>query len=256
MYLVTGASFGIGKAVAINLASRGFPVLAVARSSQQLGELAARFPLQIRPVSADLSTQDGPDAILSAMGQSITVSGLVHSAGSRVVAEPFHAINTEDLIDHFRVHVASQIRLTQILQRNAAVHRVLFIDSYSASEPRKEWGAYSIIKAAAQMAARCAAQELGHTVTVRVFPGAVKTGVVEAVIASKAKASEAFSAMERAGKVARPEDVAEFIAAILVDTTDDLVQSVDAWDYNNLEHRALILAPNKNMHRSGGPNGI
>lgn len=169
------------------------------------------------------------------------VSGLVHSAGSRVVPEPFQVMNTDDLVHHFRVHVASQIRLTQVLQEATSVRRILFIDSYSAVEPRNEWGAYSITKAAAQMAARCAAQELGHTTVVRVFPGAVHTGVVDTVIASETQASAVFSAIKSAGKVARPEDVAEFIVALLADVTDKLVQSTEAWDYNDPEHRALIM---------------
>ncbi len=241
MYLVTGASYGIGHAVTIKLAARGLRVVAVARSPHRLRELAARFPEQITPVCADVSTEDGLDAILSEFQTGSTISGLVPSAGSRVVPEPIRALNTEDLVEHFRVHVTSQLRLIQSLLKKASIRRVLFIDSYSANEPRNEWGAYSIIKAAAQMAARCAAQELEHSVTARVFPGAVKTGVVEAVIASKTKVSAAFSAMEQMGKVAAPEDVAEFMVALLADAADEIVQSVEAWDYNDPEHRSLIL---------------
>jgi benzil reductase ((S)-benzoin forming) len=238
MYVVTGASYGIGRAVAINLATRGLPVLAVARSSQTLNYLAEAFH-QIQPIAADISTKKGLGAVVSATSSCVAVSGLVHCAGSRVNPEPFHLIDTEALIEHFRVHVAAQIVLTQMLSQNSSVERVVFIDSYSASEPRDGWGAYSIIKASAQMVARCAAQEIHQTRTVRVFPGAVQTGVVDAIIRSGAKASQAFAAMAASGQVAPPEEVAEFIAAILVDTADELIDSMCVWDYNNEKHRLL-----------------
>lgn len=240
MYVVTGASYGIGNAVALDLAKRQLPVLAVARTPQPLHELVRQFPDQITTVAADVSTADGLKEILTALRPYPSVSGLVQAAGTRVQPEAYGEINPEELVEHFRVHVAAQIKLIQAITRQAKLSRALFIDSYSASEPRDQWGAYSVVKAAAQMAARCASQELAETVCLRVFPGAVSTGVVESVIDSPSRASEAFLAMRKAGRIASPNAVASFINAILVDAAGELVRDVDAWDYNNPQHRELV----------------
>ena len=238
--MVTGASYGIGNAVALDLARRQLPVLAVARTHQPLHDLVRQFPDQITAVTADVSTEDGLKEILTALRPFPRVSGLVQAAGTRVRPEAYLEIDPEELVKHFRVHVAAQIKLIQTITRQAELSRALFIDSYSANEPRDQWGAYSVVKAAAQMAARCASQELAETVCLRVFPGAVSTGVVESVIDSPSRASEAFLAMRKAGRIASPIAVASFINAILVDAADGLVRDVDAWDYNNPDHRELV----------------
>ncbi|MDB4733434.1 SDR family NAD(P)-dependent oxidoreductase [Planctomicrobium sp.] len=248
--VVTGASSGIGHAVAAALAQRGLPVLAVARSQKPLRELVDRFPTLIRAVAADLSRQDGIESVLAAVEPNVAVYGIVHSAGSRVTPESYQSINTEALIEHFRIHVASQIRLYQTMTTKVSIARMLFIDSYSASQPRDGWGAYSITKSASQMAARCAAQELSDTITIRVLPGAVRTGVVESVIASGTKTADVFQDLDKAGKVVAPEAVADFITGILVNTTDEMLRSIQAWDYNNLEHRTLVQSAKDRVNHS------
>ncbi|MEQ9411315.1 MAG: hypothetical protein RIK87_26615 [Fuerstiella sp.] len=93
------------------------------------------------------------------------------------------------------------------------------------------------------MAARSAAQELDDTITIRVLPGAVRTGVVNAVIASGTTAGAVFRELLEGGRVSRPDAVAQFIVGVLVDASNELLQTVDAWDYHNLDHQALLRAP-------------
>ncbi len=52
--LITGASSGLGRALALQYAAEGWQVLAVARSADKLAELAAMSPL-IRPFALDLT---------------------------------------------------------------------------------------------------------------------------------------------------------------------------------------------------------
>jgi len=56
VYIVTGASSGIGRAVAARLATLGHYVVAVARSVGLLEELAVASGPQLRAVPADLIT--------------------------------------------------------------------------------------------------------------------------------------------------------------------------------------------------------
>jgi benzil reductase ((S)-benzoin forming) len=240
VYIVTGASTGIGRAVAMNLAAREFRVVAVARSEERLKSLATESGPNLSFVSADLATSDGIDRVAAAMANEADIAGIVHAAGSLVPLEPFQKIDSAELVEHFRIHVAAPIALYQALARSHRVRRMLFVDSYSASSGRLGWAAYSIVKSAAQMAARCAAQELGETDTIRVFPGAVNTRIVDAVLASETETATTFAGMLERGEFAEPNETAAFLVAILVDASDELIRSREAWDYHSPEDRAAV----------------
>ncbi|MDA8743275.1 SDR family oxidoreductase [Rubripirellula amarantea] len=237
-YIVTGATRGIGRAVAITLAARGFNVVAVGRSKDMLESLAETCGSFITTVNADLATNDGIEKLAASVASKSDIDGIVHAAGSLVPLEPFDKIDSNELAEHFRIHVGAPIAISKSLKRNHVIERMLFIDSYSASTARFGWGAYSVVKAAAQMSARCAAQELSETRTIRAYPGAVNTQIVEAVLASDTETAATFSSMLERGEFAEPEEVARFLVALLVDVPDELLCSRDAFDYNNSADRA------------------
>jgi len=64
--LVAGASEGLGAAFAVELARRGCNLVLVARRTGPLEELAGSLPTSVVPVTADLSTTDGLDAVAAA----------------------------------------------------------------------------------------------------------------------------------------------------------------------------------------------
>lgn len=240
MYIVTGASTGIGRAVAAAIASRKLCVLAVARSTEALESLAAQYQPWIKTVTADLATVDGITRVSAATSGEPAIAGVVHSAGSLVPLEPYHSIQPTELVEHFRLHVGAPLALYQAVASTHTIARMVFIDSYSAASPRHGWAAYSIVKAAAQMAAKCASQELSGTDTIRVFPGAVKTRLVDSVMSSNTETAKSFAGMLERGEFAEPPEVAEFITSLLVDATKDLLRASESWDYNSQADRERV----------------
>lgn len=235
VYIVTGGSHGIGRAVASAISERNLDVIAVARSDDALSSLA-KESANVIPVVADLTTSTGIESVVKSVAENFEgaskVAGIVHSAGSLIPLEPFGEIDGNSLTEHFRIHVSAPIELYRAIRKSRSIDRMLFVDSYSANAARHGWGAYSIIKSAAQMAYRCAAQELGDTKAIRVYPGAVRTRIVEMVMASKTKTAEAFGEMLKRDEFAEPEEVAKFLVRLLIDTSDEELDSQECWDYN------------------------
>jgi short-subunit dehydrogenase len=86
--LVTGASKGLGRALALELARRGARLILVARSEEQLRELATEIRHRhggqdAEVIAGDLIAADGPQQILRELGaRGLTVDLLVNNAGA------------------------------------------------------------------------------------------------------------------------------------------------------------------------------
>lgn len=229
MHVVTGASSGIGRGIALALAERGEPVLAVARRAQLLEELASEASGHLRPFPADVATDSGISSIVRAC-ESQVVRSIVHAAGSLVGLAPWSSLMPEELLRHLSVHVSAPIALASALARSSEIERMVFIDSYSATTPRHGWSAYSIVKAAAQMSARSAAQELPGTRVIRVFPGAVDTPLLDLVLESGTEAAGTYLRLKDEGKVSSPAAIGRQIAGIVLDVSDEMLDSQEVWN--------------------------
>jgi short-subunit dehydrogenase len=110
--LVTGASSGIGKAYAEELASRGCDLIAVGRRRDRLDQLAASLAdVTVEPVVADLATDDGIAAVASLCGtRPLTI--LVNNAG---VAHymPFAQLPADKAAELIRVKELAPTLLTR-----------------------------------------------------------------------------------------------------------------------------------------------
>ncbi len=84
--LITGASRGIGRALALEFARRGYDLLLVARSADQLAELAAevaaRHQRQAKLLALDLTAPDAATTVTAwATAHTTELAGLVNNAG-------------------------------------------------------------------------------------------------------------------------------------------------------------------------------
>jgi short-subunit dehydrogenase len=182
--LITGASKGIGRAIAEELTRRGFNVLLVARSEELLqqvaGELSARYKAKVDWLALDLSTADAPRNVLDwcrAKGYDINI--LVNNAGYGL-SGPFEKYTLEEHWNMMQLNMSTLVGLTRLFlpylrQRSRAY--ILNIASSAAYQAVPRLSLYAATKAFVLAFSRGLHQELqGSPVSVTcVSPGATDT---------------------------------------------------------------------------------
>ncbi|MEW2546329.1 SDR family NAD(P)-dependent oxidoreductase [Streptomyces sp. NPDC047002] len=171
--LVTGASSGIGAAVAERLAREGYRLLLAGRDSARLAAVAA--PLGAATVTADLAHAEGVEAVARAARERGEPLTLVAHAAGRGWFGPVAAMDGAVAQELISVNLLAPIRLTSLLLD--ALHgsggRVVFVSSVATLGVAHE-AAYSASKAGLRTFADALRLESGIGVTT-VFPSAVDT---------------------------------------------------------------------------------
>jgi NAD(P)-dependent dehydrogenase (short-subunit alcohol dehydrogenase family) len=185
--LVTGASRGIGREVALELARAGARVIALARTQGALEELddAVRSAgSEATLVPCDLTDFDALDrlgaAIFERWGR---LDVLIANAGVLGPMTPLAHIEPRQWEEVLAVNITANLRLIRsldILLRRAEAGRVIFITSGAghAAKLKPYWGAYAITKAALDALARTYAAETMNISRIKVMavdPGPLRT---------------------------------------------------------------------------------
>ncbi len=184
--LVTGASRGIGAAVAERMAAEGAHVYAVARSEAELESLNDKINAASgigTMVPLDLTNGEAIDrlgGIIAERHQRLDI--LVGNAAVLGTMSPLGHIRPHVWDRVMEVNVTANWRL--IRSMDALLHqsdagRVMFVTSGVARRPRAYWGAYAVSKSAVEMLAGIYAEEVAKTnIRVNIIdPGVVRTGM-------------------------------------------------------------------------------
>jgi NAD(P)-dependent dehydrogenase (short-subunit alcohol dehydrogenase family) len=196
--LVTGASRGIGRAVAIELARRGAQVVITASSQGGLEETDDL--IRAAGGSATLIALDlREDATLDALGPSLferfrRLDIMVHCAAALGRLTPASHILPRDWAEVVAVNLTSTWRLIRScgpLLQIADAGRAVFLTSRRASAPKAYWGAYGATKAGTENLVLCWADEVRRTrLRVNLFdPGPVRTRLRAAAFPGEEPAS-------------------------------------------------------------------
>jgi NAD(P)-dependent dehydrogenase (short-subunit alcohol dehydrogenase family) len=186
--LITGASRGLGRALAARLAARGARVALVAREVGPLRDAVA----QLRAAGGDAHAVIGDIADKAAIhaiaGQAQGLIGeiaiAIHNA-STLGPTPLRLLldtECEDLAAVLETNLVGPFRLTKVLAGAMAIRgagTIVHISSDAALEPYPRWGAYGVSKAAQDHLSRILAAELEGT-GVRVLavdPGEMDTAM-------------------------------------------------------------------------------
>lgn len=174
--LVTGASSGIGAAVAAALRERGYRVLGTSRNPATVGDPVPG----VSYLPLDLGDRASVEECAEAAGE---VDVLVNNAGESQ-SGPLEELPPEALERLFQLNVFGAVRLTQLVlpgMRARRAGRVVMVGSMLASFPLAYRSSYVASKAALRGFASAARRELSpHGVSVTtVEPGSINTGLSE-----------------------------------------------------------------------------
>lgn len=221
--LITGASSGIGQAIAISCAAMGAEIIGVGRNLERIN--ATRNML--RAVSdkphvlhqSDLTNADEREHLIAELTNQ--VNGVVHSAGiSRLC--PMRIINQKHLDELQAINVTAPTMLTQsLLQKNliAPASSIVFISSIAAHVGVAGVAAYSGTKAALVAISRCLSMEVSkHRIRSNCLcPALVETPMFEGtskVVGSLDKELRSYPL-----GLGKPEDVANATVFLLSDAS-------------------------------------
>ncbi len=210
--VVTGASSGIGKAMALKLAAQGVSLCLIGRQLETLQQVAQAAPPQasyIRCYQADLTVEHEVDQLIAGIQRDVqAVDLLVHAAGA-LSWGPLETAPASELDSHYKTNVRAPYVLTQGLlpQLKSRQGQVLFVNSTAGLAAKANVGQY----AASKHALKAVADSLRDEVN----PAGVR--VLSLFLGRTASAMQA-AVHAKEGRVYRPELLMqpEDVAAIAI----------------------------------------
>ncbi|GAA4264269.1 SDR family NAD(P)-dependent oxidoreductase [Dactylosporangium darangshiense] len=216
--LVAGASRGIGRGIALELAERGARVVGTSRDGDQAHELARLLgtPLCVLDVTDPMSVQQAIGTITETLGP---VRALVNNAGVNVPA-PFLDVAVKDWDRILTTNARGPFLTSQAVARTLHAHRlggaIVFVGSQAGLVGIEERAAYCASKAALLGLTRVMAIELAaFDITANcVAPTFVETELTRSTLA-RPDMRDRFLSRVPAQRFARVEDVVGAVSFLL-----------------------------------------
>lgn len=226
--LVCGASEGIGRAAAHELALLGADVTLLSRRHEALDAVVSTLPQagaqRHRTLAADVSRRDELRAKVEALVAEAPVHILVNNTGGPPGGPAFTA-DEAAFLDAFGKHLLANHALVQALvpgMRAAGWGRIVNVVSTSVYEPIAGLGVSNTVRGAVASWAKTLSRELGpHGITVNnVLPGYTETARIDQILDDRTAATgktreEVIAAMLASvpvGRFAKPEETGGVIA--------------------------------------------
>lgn len=225
LFLIGGATSGLGKAVLEQLIAEGAHVIAVARTELKLKELQNSSD-KIEIVVGDLSAESTLEKILTHIGNRVLTGAVINSGGPP--AMPVLVTKLSDWDDAYKKVVRWKIALTQALlpkMMEQDYGRLLYIESVSVKQPVENLVLSNSMRMAVVGYVKTLSQEIGTSgVTLNILgPGYHATQRMETLFKKNSELKgipesdirSTFAQQTAIEKIGRPEDFASLAIWLL-----------------------------------------
>jgi dehydrogenase/reductase SDR family member 4 len=223
--VVTGASRGIGRAIATAFVREGARVVVCGRKQETLDLVAAEIggaPGQVYPLACHVGRPDQIQRLVETANREFgKIDILVNNAATNIAQEPVLQIDEAKFDKMVEINLKSAFRLIQAIAPGMCSRgrgSIINIASISGIRPQYHGMLYSITKAALIMMTQSYALELGPS-AVRVnaiAPGMIQTALSEYYWKDQAKL-EKILAEQPIKHLGQPEEIAELAVLLASD---------------------------------------
>jgi len=163
--IVTGASRGIGRAIAETFVREGARVVIIGREQESLDQVAREIGPGARPIACHVGRLAGLEAMVATTRSEFgCIDILVNNAGTNVGQGPCLAVDEGQFDKMIEVNLKSAFRLTRLVAPGMCERgsgSIINMSSISGLRPQLEGMLYSMTKAALIMMTQSYALELG-----------------------------------------------------------------------------------------------
>ena len=218
-YLITGASRGIGRAIAEQLAADDAVLLLHGRDTVALAQTRKAVEprcAKVIPLVHDLAKHSGVSDLISEVGKG-AIDLLVNNAGVAVV-KPFTEITTVEWEQTVGVNITAPFMLTQhFAPRMAPGSSIVNILSVAAKSGFANWSAYCMSKFALEGFSQCVREELRDRKirVINVYPAATDTNIWNEIEGNWPR-----------HKMISPKEIASAVAYALSRPTDVALENI------------------------------
>jgi glucose 1-dehydrogenase len=228
--LITGASSGIGKAIATRFAAEGAHVVVNYRPGSEVDSEAAQaetasFGPSSIAVVADVSQREDVERMMEEIIKQFgRIDIAINNAGIEI-KKPFLEVTDEEwnrviAVNLFGPYLVSQVAARQMVRQGQG-GKLIFISSVHEDIPFPEYTAYCASKGGVRMLMRNLAMELAqYKINVNnIAPGAIATPINQAVLNDPTAMKNAVSEIPW-GRFGRPEEVASVAVFLASDEAE------------------------------------
>lgn len=226
--LITGASRGLGKSMALHLAAQGVDVVVTYRSQQdeandvvkqieQTGAKAAALPLDVSQTSSFTHFRTALEQVLEQKWGRKDFDFLVNNAGIGINAS-FAETSEEQFDQLMNIQLKGPFFLTQaLLPIIIDGGRIINISTGLSRFVLPGFATYAAMKGAMEVLTRYQAKELGSRgISVNILaPGAIETDFGGGVVRDNKQVNNFIASQTALGRVGLPEDIGKAVTMLL-----------------------------------------
>ena len=226
--LVTGASRGLGKAIALALAQLGADLVLNARNKERLSQVADQVQQQGARVAMVVGDVGNPETarrmVTTALEHFGHLDAVVNNAGIILPIAPIAQADADAWLENWRVNVLGPVMLVKealpLLRKRRG--RVINVSSGAAIRPFPGWGAYCSAKAALNHFTAVLAVEEPEITAIAFRPGIVDTDMQRDIRSYGAEGMppewhRRFVRYKEEGRLQPPEKIGRMIAFLALD---------------------------------------